>query len=40
MHIREATLDDVPGIARVHVDTWRTTYVDIVPAGALGWAIL
>ena len=24
MHIREATLDDVPGIARVHVDTWRT----------------
>ena len=32
MHIREATLDDVPGIARVHVDTWRTTYPGIVPA--------
>jgi ribosomal protein S18 acetylase RimI-like enzyme len=31
MHIREATLDDVHGIARVHIDTWRTTYVDIVP---------
>ena len=25
-------LDDVPGIARVHMDTWRTAYVDIVPA--------
>jgi ribosomal protein S18 acetylase RimI-like enzyme len=32
MHIREATLDDVPGIARVHVDTWRTAYPGIVPA--------
>ena len=32
MHIREASLDDVPGIARVHVDTWRLAYVDIVPA--------
>jgi ribosomal protein S18 acetylase RimI-like enzyme len=31
VHIREATLDDVHGIARVHIDTWRTTYVDIVP---------
>ncbi|WP_322743720.1 GNAT family N-acetyltransferase [Vasconcelosia minhoensis] len=25
------THDDVPDIARVHVDTWRTTYRDIVP---------
>jgi ribosomal protein S18 acetylase RimI-like enzyme len=29
--IRPATLDDVPGIARVHVDSWRTTYAGIVP---------
>jgi len=35
MHIREATPDDIPGIARVHVDTWRTAYVDIVPAAHL-----
>jgi len=32
VYIREATLDDVPGIARVHVDTWRTAYPGIVPA--------
>ena len=35
MRIRQATLDDIPGIARVHVDTWRTAYVDIVPAAHL-----
>lgn len=29
--IREGVLSDVPGIARVHVDTWRTTYVGIIP---------
>jgi GNAT superfamily N-acetyltransferase len=29
--IRPATLDDVPGIARVHIDSWRTTYTGIVP---------
>ena len=29
--IREATPEDVPGIARVHVDSWRTTYKGIVP---------
>lgn len=29
--IRPATLQDVPGIARVHVDSWRTTYAGIVP---------
>jgi hypothetical protein len=29
--IREAAPADAPGIARVHVDTWRTTYQGIVP---------
>lgn len=29
--IREATPADAPGIARVHVDTWRTTYRGLVP---------
>ena len=32
MQIREAASDDIPGIARVHVDTWRTAYVGIIPA--------
>jgi L-amino acid N-acyltransferase YncA len=31
MVIREAILTDAPGIARVHVDTWRSTYRGIVP---------
>jgi ribosomal protein S18 acetylase RimI-like enzyme len=31
MIIREATYPDIPAIARVHVDTWRTTYAGIVP---------
>lgn len=30
--IREATINDVYGIAKVHVDSWNTTYKDIVPA--------
>ncbi len=29
--VRKATAADAPGIARVHVDTWRSTYRDIVP---------
>jgi len=29
--IREVTPADAPAIARVHVDTWRTTYRSIVP---------
>lgn len=29
--IREAACADVPAIARVHVDTWRTTYPGIMP---------
>lgn len=31
MQIRRAELDDAPGIAKVHVDSWRTTYKDIIP---------
>lgn len=31
MILREATHNDVPDIARVHIDTWRTTYRGIVP---------
>lgn len=31
MNIREATIADAFGIAKVQVDTWRTTYVNIVP---------
>jgi GNAT superfamily N-acetyltransferase len=31
MIIREATIEDAPGIARVHVDSWRTTYKGLVP---------
>lgn len=29
--IRTATADDAAGIAHVHVESWRTTYVGIVP---------
>lgn len=36
MIIREATVNDAGGIARVHVDTWRTTYRGIVPDDYLG----
>ncbi len=31
MNIREATCTDAAGIARVHVESWRTTYCGIVP---------
>jgi L-amino acid N-acyltransferase YncA len=31
MVVREATHNDIPTIARVHVDTWRTTYRGILP---------
>src|SRR5271157_3943297 len=30
MHIREARPQDAPAIAKVHVDSWRTTYGRIV----------
>lgn len=29
--IRASCIEDAPGIARVHVDSWRTTYKGIVP---------
>ena len=29
--IREARIEDAAGIAKVHVEAWRTTYVGIVP---------
>ncbi len=29
--IRPARIEDAPGIAKVHVDSWRTSYVGIVP---------
>ena len=35
LHVREARLADAPGIARVHVDSWRTTYRGILPADYL-----
>ena len=31
MLIREATPIDAPGIARVHIDSWRTTYKGLMP---------
>ena len=35
MHIRKATLEDAPAIAKVHVDSWRTTYKGIIPQSFL-----
>lgn len=34
-HVREARQEDATAIARVHVDSWRTTYRGIVPEGFL-----
>jgi GNAT superfamily N-acetyltransferase len=31
MPVRPAQSSDIPGIARVHVDSWRTTYAGIMP---------
>lgn len=33
--IRSARLEDAKGIAHVHIESWRTTYKDIVPADFL-----
>ena len=35
MEIRPARPDDVPAIAKVHVDSWRTTYQDVLPKSYL-----
>ncbi|MDA8352575.1 MAG: GNAT family N-acetyltransferase [Firmicutes bacterium] len=34
-NIPTATIEDVPGIAKVHVDSWRRTYRGIVPDAVL-----
>ncbi|RXI96642.1 GNAT family N-acetyltransferase [Anaerobacillus alkaliphilus] len=31
MNVRKATVNDAKGIAKVHVDSWRTTYQSIIP---------
>ena len=31
VHIREANVSDAAAIAKVHVDSWRTTYIGVVP---------
>jgi len=31
MKIRRATLQDAENIAKVHVDSWRTTYQNLLP---------
>ncbi len=31
MVVRKAILSDAKGIARVHVDSWRSTYKNIIP---------
>lgn len=36
MRVRTATIEDAAGIARVQVDTWRTTYAGIMPDVVLG----
>ena len=30
-YIRKATLSDAEGIAKVHVDSWKTTYPGLIP---------
>lgn len=31
MNVRRAVIEDAEGIARVHVDSWRSTYKNIIP---------
>ncbi|WP_026908424.1 GNAT family N-acetyltransferase [Paucisalibacillus globulus] len=35
MKVRKAVITDASGIAKVHVDSWRTTYKNIIPEQAL-----
>ncbi len=35
MRIREAQTEDAGPIAKVHIDSWRTSYADLVPAAFL-----
>lgn len=35
MKIRKAVLEDAEGIAKVHVDSWRATYKEIIPSSYL-----
>ena len=35
MEIRDARPDDLPAIAKVHVDSWRATYREVLPKGYL-----
>jgi ribosomal protein S18 acetylase RimI-like enzyme len=35
MNIRPATVDDAPALARVHVDSWRAAYRELVPESSL-----
>ncbi|GGE69373.1 GNAT family N-acetyltransferase [Priestia taiwanensis] len=35
MNIRQASVEDVTGIANVHVASWKTTYAGIMPDGVL-----
>jgi len=35
VHVRRARLDDLRGMARVHVETWKTTYRGMVPGDRL-----
>lgn len=32
--VREATLDDADAIGRVHAETWRAAYADVLPEAA------
>ena len=34
-HLRPAHIEDAPALARVHIDTWRSTYGGIVPEAFL-----
>lgn len=35
INIREATVNDLEAIAKIHVDAWRHNYIDIVPQAVL-----